>query len=179
MGIGRGRFARLSCRISTVFGRARVDDLVNLDHVAIGIVEEDLVPAFHCVAAPVGIGYALILKMLFERRDIIGAIGDMAPFKRVNRVARAERVEHIAGCQVHLDVAISHKRHIPDQAFAVIDRRQVVGVIIAERQDIAIESVHRGHVCRTQVDVVEFELHAQIVRQSARKGNQDAFIRST
>src|SRR5688500_20223494 len=60
--------------------------LVHLDDVAVGVVEEDLLPAFHGPGAVVGEGDALVRQALLEGLDVIGAEGE------IGRASCRERV---------------------------------------------------------------------------------------
>ena len=63
---------------------------MDLDDVACGIVEENLVPAIHCPLAVVGIWDVFLIKPPFESFNIIGAEGDAAALKRIDDVIGAE-----------------------------------------------------------------------------------------
>ena len=64
--------------------------LMHLDDVAVGVVEEDLVPAGHRPAAVVGIADTLLVEPLLECRDVVGAERDVAALDRVDHLAGAE-----------------------------------------------------------------------------------------
>jgi hypothetical protein len=82
---------------------------MDLDDVACGIVEENLMPAVHRPLAVVGIGDVLLLKPPFESFNIIGAEGDVAAFKRIDDVVGAEADAKICRGQMHLSLAISQE----------------------------------------------------------------------
>ena len=65
-------------------------DLVNLDDVAVGVIEKDLLPTGHGGVPPIGKGDALVVQMRLERREIVGAIGNMPPRHGVDDVPSFE-----------------------------------------------------------------------------------------
>ena len=64
--------------------------LVHLDDVAVGVIEEDLLPAFHGPGAEVRVGDALLLQPALEGIDVVGAEGDVAALDGVDGLAGAE-----------------------------------------------------------------------------------------
>ena len=78
---------------------------MNLDDIAVGVVEEDLVPAIDGAFTPVGIGNALLVEMRLEGGKLVSAIGDMAPGDRVDDQPGPEAGLDVATRQVHLYIA--------------------------------------------------------------------------
>ena len=65
-------------------------DLMDLDDIAVRVVEKDLMPFLGGRVPIVGILHAFCLKMRLERFDVISAIRDVPPFNGIYRVPRFE-----------------------------------------------------------------------------------------
>ena len=89
--------------------RLRVHVLVDLDDIALGIVEEDLMPAVHRPLAVVGIGDVLLLEPPLEGRNVIGAEGDVTALERIDDVLGAEADAEVLGGQMYLGLAVGHE----------------------------------------------------------------------
>ena len=76
-------------------------DLVNLDDVALGIVEEDLMPSFDGPCAEISKGHVALGQTALDAFDVIRPESDMAALKRVDRLLGAKRHIQIEGGQVH------------------------------------------------------------------------------
>ena len=63
-----------------------VRDLMDFDNIAVRIVKEHLMPLGGGSMPPIGIRNTLRIQMGFERLDVIGAVGDMAPLYGVDGV---------------------------------------------------------------------------------------------
>src|SRR5262245_18537767 len=85
--------------------------LMHFDDVAIGIVEEDLLPTLHRPSAEVGVGNAVLLEAPLECLDVIGAKGDVTTLDRVDDLAGAEAHAKILLGQVQLRGAIGDECH--------------------------------------------------------------------
>ena len=71
---------------------------MDLDDIAVGVVEEDLVPAIDSAFTPVGIGNALLVEMRLEGGQIIATIGDVPASHRIDDQAGAEPGLDVARC---------------------------------------------------------------------------------
>ena len=80
---------------------------MHLDHVAVGIIEENLVPAFHRPVAPIGIWDALRVQMCLESLQIIGAVGDVAVADRVDLLPGSEPCQRVLLRKMRLDCPIA------------------------------------------------------------------------
>src|SRR5689334_3102231 len=58
---------------------------MDLDDIAFGVIEEDLMPAIHCPRAVIRIRHAFFLKPLLECFDVIGPERDMTALERIVR----------------------------------------------------------------------------------------------
>ena len=76
------------------------------DDITIRVVEENLLPARNRCLAPIRVGNALFLEMRFESGLIIGAIGNVTAFKRVDDMAGAKSDLQILLRQMRLDMAV-------------------------------------------------------------------------
>ena len=61
---------------------------------------------------------------------------------------------------MHLDIAISHKRHVTYKAFVLVQRWKFTWVFITEAKYISVEPVHCRNIGRTEVDVMQFQFHS-------------------
>jgi hypothetical protein len=69
---------------------------VHLGHVALGVVEEDLLPAAHGPGAVVRERDALLPEAPLERREVVGPERDVAALERVDGVPGAEAGPEVA-----------------------------------------------------------------------------------
>ena len=113
-----------------------------LDDIAVGIVEEDLVPAIDRALTPVGIGNTPGVEMRLESLEVIAAIGDMPAFHRIDDQAGAKSGLYIASGKMDLDRTIRDKGHIAGIAPGLFKNRQPLGLAI-KPHDVLIETVHR------------------------------------
>jgi hypothetical protein len=145
--LGVGRFVRFT-------------DLVNLDNVALGIVEEDLMPSFDGPRAEIGKGHVTLCQTALNALDIIGPERDMAAFKGIDGLLGAKRDVQIKGGQVHFARAIRQKSHASTIAL-VLDLLLVagVGVALGKLEHMLIEIFQIGRVFGAQVDVMELRRH--------------------
>ena len=114
---------------------------MDLDDIAVGVVEEDLVPAIDGAFAPVGIGNALLVEMRLEGGKIVTAIGDMALGDRIDDQPGPEAGLDVARRQMHLDVTVGHESDITGIAFRLFQHRQPLRLAL-ESQNILIKAVH-------------------------------------
>lgn len=56
---------------------------MNFDYIAFGIIKEHLMPSFDGITAPIRVWYALGIQVGHESDDIICAVRDVAPLKRI------------------------------------------------------------------------------------------------
>src|SRR5262245_60619542 len=64
--------------------------LMDLDDVALWVIEEDLIPPFHRPSAVVRVWNAFLVESLLECGNIVGPKRDMAAFQRVDSVLMAK-----------------------------------------------------------------------------------------
>src|SRR6516162_6733490 len=86
--------------------------LMNLDDVALGVVEEDLMPAVHGPGAIVRVGDAFLVEPLLEGRDIVGSERNVSALQRVDGLFGAEPDGEVLLREVELRGAIMQKRDI-------------------------------------------------------------------
>src|SRR5581483_11628180 len=144
--------------VSTFRDHALFRCLMHFDHVAVRIIEEDLVPAVHRPSAVVGVANAFFVQALLERRDVVGAKRDVAALDRVHHLAGAEADIHVLLGQMKLRGAIGDERHVTRIALVLdaLARHRGLGLHV---EHLAIELVHRGKVGAAQVDVMQLEFH--------------------
>jgi hypothetical protein len=65
-------------------------DLVNLDDVALGIMEENLMPSFDGPCAEISKGYVALCQSALNAFDVIRPESDMATLKRVDGLLGAK-----------------------------------------------------------------------------------------
>ena len=116
--------------------------LMHLDHVAVGIVEEDLLPAAHRPAAVVGIADALFVEPLLECRDVVGAERDVAALDRIDHLAGAEADAHVLLGEMKLRRPVGDERDIAGIAL-ILDALPRHRGLRLHLQHVAIERIHR------------------------------------
>lgn len=173
---GKGGVAHHSARRSNVTRRppdpgssGRMDEvapgashlLMHFDHVAIGVVEENLVPAAHGPGTVIGIAHAFGVQMLLESDDVVGAKSNVAALEWIDRLILTETDGEVPLGQVHF------RRAVGDEGDGAAIAARVVGddpVRFALRlgsqiENVAIELVQRRDVGGAQIDVMQFEFH--------------------
>src|SRR5262245_27662765 len=167
MGPGRGAAERA---LGSVFRR-----LVDFDDVAVGIVEEYLLPARHRPIAIVRISHAFFLETPLERIEIVGAEGDVAVLHGIDHLAGAKADIHVFFGDVHLYRTVGDEGDIAWIALV----SDAVATHVGNRlhvEDIAIKFIHRPDVLSGEVDVMQLELHEVAFRSAATSWRAD-FIR--
>src|SRR4029077_13262335 len=110
--LGGGAFSanRSPCRQArAATDRLRVHVLVDLDDIALGVVEEDLMPAVHRPLAVVGIGDVLCREPPLEGGNIVGSDGDVAALEWIDSVVGAETDAEVLGGEMNLGLAVGHE----------------------------------------------------------------------
>src|SRR3954469_1470182 len=136
-------------------------NLVHFDHVALRVMEKDLVPSLHRPRAVVGERDAAVLEAALDGCNVIRAKGDMPLFNRIDGLSRPKADAKVLSGEVHLGSAIGHERDLTGIPFvrdplliAARDRRKI--------EDFAIEPIHLRYLVRAQVYVMQLRRHAPL-----------------
>src|SRR5437763_775219 len=86
--VGRGEC--LSFRRAHTLRGTSFRDLMDLDDVAVRIVEENLLPASHRPRPVIRVGDALFLEALFQCGNVVRAESDVAAVHRIDGIAGSE-----------------------------------------------------------------------------------------
>lgn len=103
----------VAARCRFCFQLGSISDLMNLDDVAVGIVEENLLPPVHRPGAIIGVRDPLLLQVPLECFEIVGSEGDVASLQRVDGLTGSEGDTQVLLRQVDLSMAVSDE---PDVA---------------------------------------------------------------
>src|SRR5450755_880726 len=135
-------------------------DLVNLDDVALGIVEEDLMPSFDGPCAEIGKGHIALCQTALDAFDVIRPERDMTALKRVDGLLGAKRDVQIEGGQVHFALAIRQESYASAIAL-ILDLLLIAGVGVALRklEHVLVEIFQIGGIFGAQVDVMKLCRH--------------------
>ncbi len=117
----------------------------------------------------------LASSRFLKRVEVVGAKRDVPALHRIDHLAGAEADFHVLLGDVHLHRAVGDEGDVARIAFIFF----AVAAHVRDRlhvEHVAIERVHRRHVGRGEVDVVQLELHGAALRNAATS-SRAAFIR--
>ena len=117
---------------------------MDLDDVAFGIEEKDLLPAAHREAAIIGIRNALRLEPALESLDVVGSEGDVAALQGVDRLAHPKAALEVFFREMHLGGAVGDERDVAGIALSVSPPGWRSCRLRVEVEHVAIELVHCG-----------------------------------
>ena len=134
----------------------RFTDLVNLDDVALGIVEEDLMPSFNGPCPEIGKGHVPLGQTTLDAFDVIRPESDMAALKRVDGLLGAKRDIEVERGQVHFALAVRQEGNASAIAL-VLDLLLIagVGVALGKLEYVLVEIFQIGGIFGAQVDVMK------------------------
>jgi len=144
----------VAARCRFCFQLGSISDLMNLDDVAVGIVEENLLPPVHRPGAIVGVGDPVLLEAPLECFEIVGSEGDVASLQRIYSLPSPERDTQILFRQMDLGMSVSDE---PDLAGIPLgdDSRRLQGGLVLQAENCPVEVGHPGHIGRAEVYVVQ------------------------
>jgi hypothetical protein len=134
---------------------------MDLDDVAIGVVQEDLVPTSDSPNAVIRVTNTELIEPPFERHDVIGTETEMPVMHRVDELLHFEPGKQILLGEMKFDGAVAYKINfavVANFRTAVVNARSPI-VDCAEVEDRLIEARKTTKVVGTQVEVMEFEIH--------------------
>jgi hypothetical protein len=142
------------------------DWLVNLDNIAIWILQEDLIPVSHCPHAIVCIWNLQLLEALLEALDVICPEAEMPAMQWVDRLLHSEAQVDVLGCQMEFDGTISHEIHIRAVTVGGIGIAADVFLILdpVEGKNVSVELGKTRNVFGAEIHVVEVKFHGWILR---------------
>ena len=131
-----------------------------LDDVAVGIVEEYLIPTGHRPCSVIRIGDFLFFEAALEGLNVVRSKAEVAPIQRIDDVLHAEAEVDIPARQVKFDRSVSHEVDVSPVTIGGID------ALIVDRAKVEYRAVklgQAGHILGTQIHVVEFHIHRLIL----------------
>jgi hypothetical protein len=135
---------------------------VDLDNVAIRVLQEDLIPTGDRPAAIVGIADAQLVAPTHETLDVVSAETKVAMPHRIDGLLHLEAGIQVALGPMELDVAIREEVYLA-RIGAIVAFSTDYGMLIVgngtQLEQIFIKIGQSGEIVGAKIHVVEFELH--------------------
>lgn len=137
---------------------------MNFDHVAIWVMQKNLMPTGNSPAAVVGVADAELIALAHEPLDVVRAEAEMSMPHRVHELLHLKSGLQVAFRPVKFNVSIGQEVDLSgvgailaiatdDGVRLVIDRSQL--------EQRLVELGEPGQVVSTQVHVMELEIHVE------------------
>lgn len=136
---------------------ANLNCLMYLNHVALGVVEKDLVPLF-CEGSPVvRVRNPVVVQKGFECFDVVGSERNVTAFHRVDHLAIFERNVQVSFGEMHLHIPVCRKPYMAAISciLCLIRARKVLYWNVVQPKHLGIKPMQSGDVVRDIVDVVK------------------------